>query len=56
MNKVKLDNMFRCPRCGGGNVAPFVAFWDAQSKEDPGNRIEIVEHQCRDCEGESFWV
>lgn len=45
-----------CPYCGGTNILRHVAEWDATSKDDPDNTCELDEHQCKDCEGVSFWL
>lgn len=43
-----------CPCCGGVNIMKFMVDWEATSEEEPNNKATISEHQCADCEMQSF--
>jgi hypothetical protein len=47
-----------CPFCGGTNVVLNMVEWDARSTDrcDLENTAKLTEHQCRDCDGRSFWT
>jgi hypothetical protein len=45
-----------CPRCGSEEITSFMHRWPAYSEEDPANTAVLWEHQCRTCEGFSFWT
>ena len=45
-----------CPRCGSQAVTLDMNVWSACSVDDPTNNASLVEHQCNDCGGESFWT
>ena len=45
-----------CPYCGGKNVVWQMVEWQCVSTEDPGNDALLSEHQCKDCDGRSFWT
>jgi hypothetical protein len=44
-----------CPYCGGSEIDTDLVLWKAVSLEDPHNECAVSEHQCRACEGRSFW-
>lgn len=45
-----------CPFCGSKNIYTYMILWSATSEEERGNEAALNEHQCRDCEGRSFWT
>ncbi len=45
-----------CPWCAGTNVV-FITGWSGMtSDDDPTNKVDLDEFQCKDCAGRSFWV
>lgn len=49
-------NPKRCPQCGGTDLSTDIATWSAVAVGNKSNTDVLIQHQCRTCEGKSFWT
>lgn len=49
-------NNIYCPLCKSGDVVN-ICYWNARSQDDESNSVySITEYQCKNCDGQSFWL